>query len=664
MKAGHSILLALGLFVLTGNTRGAEVEEGEIPWSFQPLVRPALPENSFGSWPLDDLDRFIAARLATEGLRPNPGADRLTLIRRAAFDLTGLPPSLEEIDRFLADPAPDPEAFARVVDDYLSRPQFGERWGRHWLDVARYADSVGRTWNAPFVYAWRYRDWVVKSFNEDKSYRRFIAEQIAGDLLPADTVEQRRDQVLGTGFLTLGSLAINMGTNEAFVLDQIDDQIDATTRGFLGLSIACARCHDHKYDPVAQMDYYAMAGIFYSSWTYSGTPHVGDHAGYGYVDPEMLVSLPTDLATPVDRVRSVPAGIHSMSDLRQFGGQAPPPFEIEPQWAMGMRDGKPVDCALREGGMAWDLGETPPRGDIRIPSLPKFPEIPEEASGRLQLAQWIASPENPLTARVMANRVWQHLFGRGLVETVDNFGVTGREPTHPELLDHLAIRFIEEDWSVKRLIRTLMLSRTYQLSSDPQDAAYEKDPDNALYWRSSPRRLELEPLRDSLLQVAGRLQLEPPAPGVLAGNGSRGRGKTRGEIGFDSPYRSLYLPVIRDFLPDEYGVFDFPDPSSIAGQRHVTTAPPQSLFFMNSRFVEDCARETADRVIESNSSESERMDFAYRLILGRKPSADEHQDADDLMKHLDTGGLDDPEGYRWSTLIQALFASAEFRYVF
>ena len=369
--------IALVLCGLTATAFAADVpDDTDLPWSFAPLVRPDVDPEKYPNWALDDIDRFIAERLEAEGLRPNSGADRRTLIRRAAFDLTGLPPTLDEIESFLSDPANDQVAFARVVDDYLSRETFGERWGRHWLDIARYADSVGRTWNSPFVYAWRYRDWVIGAFNSDKPYNRFIAEQIAGDLLPADTVAKRREQVVATGFLALGSLAINMGGGEAFVLDQVDDQIDVTTRGFLGLSIACARCHDHKYDPVAQMDYYALAGVFYSSWTYSGTPHVSEHAGYGYVDPEMLVSLPTDLASPVDRVRSVPAGIHSMSDLRQFGGKAPPPFDIEPDWAMGMRDGKPVDCELREGGMVWDVGPAPPRGDIRIPGLPDFPEVP------------------------------------------------------------------------------------------------------------------------------------------------------------------------------------------------------------------------------------------------------------------------------------------------
>jgi hypothetical protein len=263
----------------------------------------------------------------------------------------------------------------------------------------------------------------------------------------------------------------------------------------------------------------------------------------------------------------------------------------------------------------------------------------------------------------MANRIWQHLFGRGLVETVDNFGLTGREPSHPELLDHLAVRFVENGWSMKNLIRTIMLSRTYQLSSKHQEKAYEQDPDNALYWRSSPRRLELESLRDSLLFTAGVLKSDPPAPGTMAGNGSRGKSRTRGEIGFSSPYRTVYLPVIRDFLPDEYGVFDFPDPSSVAGQRHVTTAPPQALFFMNSRFVEDCAYDMVDRLFELGDSQEERIDKAYQIILSRFPDADEVRSAVELMKHLDTDGLKDPDSYRWATLVQSLYASAEFRYL-
>ncbi len=637
----------LGVFCLS-----AANSEEDVPWSFQPLVRPAVDSTKYQKWALDDLDRFIARRLEADGLRPNGNADRRTLIRRAAYDLTGLPPSLEEVERFIRNPASDELAFANVVDGYLASDRFGERWARHWLDVARYADSVGRSWNSPFPYAWRYRNWVIEAFNEDKPYHRFIAEQIAGDLLPSTTVAQRREQITATGFLTLGSLALNTGTNEGFVLDQIDDQIDVTTRGFLGLSVACARCHDHKYDPVSQLDYYALAGVFYSSWTYPGQAHVSDLAGHGYIDPEMLVSLPNDLDSPLGRVREVPAGIHSMTDLRQFGGKPPPPFDLEPDWAMGMREGNPVDCELREGGVVWDRGPAPARGDVRIPNLPAFPEVPADSSGRLQLAEWIASPKNPLTARVMVNRVWQHLLGRGLVETVDNFGFSGREPSHPELLDHLAIRFVEDGWSVKQLIRTIMLSRTYQLSGEHQENAFAKDPDNTLYWRATPRRLELEPLRDSLLLLSGRLSLIPPEPGYLAGSSSRGRGKTRGDLGFESPYRTIYLPVLRDLLPDEYGVFDFPDPSSVNGQRHITTAPPQALFFMNHRFVEEAASQLAENLAASEQSIGDRIDLAYQTILSRPPTNGEREAALELIRELD-----------FASFIQALFAGAEFRYV-
>ncbi len=659
MRLPVRFLLALGLVV---NVSGSPAQE-LVPWSFKPLQRPAIDPASHGGWARDDLDRLIADALDEAGLKPNADADRTTLLRRAAFDLTGLPPTPEELDRFLGDPAPTPEAFAKVVDGYLASPRFGERWGRHWLDVARYADSVGRTWNAPFPYAWRYRDWVIASFNADKPYHRFIAEQIAGDLLPANTVEQRRDQVTGTGFLALGSLTLNAGGGEPYLLDQIDDQIDVTTRGFLGLSIACARCHDHKYDPVLQRDYYALAGIFRSSWTYPGQAHQSNHTAAGYLDPEMLVRLPADLAGPVDRVREIPQGIHTMGDLRQFGGKAPPPYDLEPDWVMGMREGEPRDCELRVGGVAFDYGEAPPRGDLGIPELPDFPDIPADASGRFQLAQWIASPQNPLTARVMTNRVWQHLFGRGLVETVDDFGMTGREPSHPELLDHLAIRFVEGGWSVKGLIRSIMLSRTYGLDGAAQAAAMEKDPDNTLYWRATPRRLELESIRDSLLFVSGLLEPEPPAPGHLSGMNSRGNGRLRSSLGFSSPYRTIYLPVLRDLLPDEYATFDFPDPSGVNGLRHVTTAPPQALFFMNSEFVEDASLAAADRILSGEGDESARIDAAYRLLLGRDPDAIEREDAAGFLASIDASGRENADRHRWSVFVQSLFATAEFRHV-
>jgi len=668
MKPSQAFAFVLGIALIVPSTDAADDEEQSIPWSFARLTRPTFPDLADNPWPKDPLDHFIAWRLEAEGLRPTTDADRRTLIRRAAFDLTGLPPSREAVSAFLNDKANDDEAFTKVVDDYLASPRFGERWARHWLDVARYADSVGRTWNAPFPYAWRYRDWVIDSLNADKSYDRFIIEQLAGDLLAATTLDERRQQVVGTGFLTLGSLAINDGNQEAFLMDQIDDQIDVTSRAFLGLTIACARCHDHKYDPILQEDYYALAGIFHSSWTYPGQAHVRDQAGHGYVDPEMLVMLPSDLDSPVDRVRDVPVGVHSMTDVNRDGGaKAPPPYDLHPDFAMGMRDGKPADCELRIGGDAYELGEAPPRGSIKIPGLPALPPIPDDDSGRLQLAQWIASPTHPLTSRVMVNRIWQHLFGAGLVETVDDFGITGREPLHSELLDHLAVRFVEQGWSIKRMLRTLMLSRTYRLSNHADVTALEKDPDNTLFWRMRPRRLEFEPLRDSLLELSGRLRSDRPDGIQVAGNGGKGRvGQTRSWLSLESPYRTIYLPVLRDLLPEEYGTFDFPDPTSINGLRHVTTAPPQALFFMNSRFLEDAAGDTASRLIETESDADQRLTLAYQLLFARKPTTIESEEARDLLRSVDSGDSSaaDRERDRWAFLIQGLMASTEFRYVF
>jgi len=669
MKPTHAFVLIACFALSAPSARSADDDdETSIPWSFARLTRPAVPDLADNPWPKDPLDHFIAERLEAEGLRPTSDADRRTLIRRAAFDLTGLPPRPEEVNAFVNDADSDDVAFAKFVDRYLASPRFGERWARHWLDIARYADSVGRTWNAPFPYAWRYRDWVIDSLNSDKSYDRFIAEQLAGDLLSASTLEQRRQQVVGTGFLTLGSLAINGGNREAFLMDQIDDQIDVTSRAFLGLTIACARCHDHKYDPILQEDYYALAGIFYSSWTYPGQAHVSDQAAHGYVDPEMLVMLPNDLDAPVDRVRDIPAGVHSMTDVNRDGGaKTPPPYDLHADFAMGMRDGKPADCELRIGGDAYDLGEAPPRGNLKIPGLPPLPQIDDNDSGRLQLAQWIASPTHPLTSRVMVNRIWQHLFGAGLVETVDDFGITGREPIHPQLLDHLAVRFVEQGWSVKKMIRTMMLSHTYRLSNRSEIAALEKDPDNTFFWRMRPRRLEFEPLRDSLLELSGRLRTDRPDGIQVGGSGGKGRvGKTRSWLGFESPYRTIYLPVLRDLLPEEYGTFDFPDPSSINGQRHVTTAPPQALFFMNSRFVQYAASDAASRLIEAEPNTDKRLSLTYQSLFSREPDSAEIDAAKDLMRSLDTGDVSsaDRERDRWAFLIQGLVASAEFRYVF
>lgn len=637
----------------------ASAAEPRVPWSFKPLARPAVPKVNDSAWPRDDLDRFILARLEAASLKPNPSASRHVLLRRAAFDLTGLPPTPAEIEAFLADKSSDDVAFAKVVDAYLQSPRFGERWGRHWLDVVRYADSVGRSWNAPFLYAWKYRDYVIDAFNADTPYDQFIVEQLAGDLLPAWTVEARRRQLLATGFLAIGPTPIQEGSREQVVLDRVDDQIDVTTRAFLGLTVSCARCHDHKYDPVTMHDYYAIAGIFYSTKTLSGQGARAE-GNLEYVDGRATLRLPIGSGTDFRKAPDVP-GVHTMSDLRALMQSPNPRFTYDPNRAMGATEGEIRDCAIREQGVPNARGETPARGDIKIHGFPAIPKIPADASGRLELARWIASPEHPLTARVMTNRVWQHLMGRGLVRTPDDFGSTGEEPTHPELLDHLSSRFIADGWSVKRLIRTIMLSRTYRQSGAGQSEAREKDPQNELYWRSNLRRLELEPLRDSMLLAAGRLTFARPEGIQVSGVGGKGRNMaTHSLLKVDAPYRTVYLPIMRALVPELFGTFDFPDPCQVMGQREVTTVAPQALFFLNSDFVANNARAAADVIVKESSDEPGRIRTAYLRLLGRPATDEERRES---AKFLADTRASASESAAWAMLTQALMASAEFRYV-
>ncbi len=635
-------LIFLSVIFLSSSLWAAEKYDNPTPWSYQRLQRPAIPTTKDTTWPKDDLDRFILARLEKENLRPIGDASRATLIRRASFDLRGLPPSQTEIEAFLRDPSSDEIAFAKVIDAFLQSERFGERWARHWLDVVRYADSVGRVWNAPFLYAARYRDWVIDSLNEDKPYNRFVAEQIAGDLLPAKTVLQRRDQIVGTGMLALGSMNVQEGDYEQYILDQVDDQIDVIGRAFLGLTLACARCHDHKTEPVTMRDYYALAGIFYSSRTLSGTPNRNDGVAGGYVSPEALVDLPTELDEAVGPPQKLPAGIHSMDDIRELGNPKQTiRYDHDPHFCMGVIDGDIKDCEIAIGGDPHDRDTAPNRGELKLPALPPMPKVPAQSSGRLEFAQWLTQPTHPLTSRVMVNRLWQHLFGEGLVRTPDDFGITGADPTHPELLDHLAIRFVTNGWSVKKMIREMMLSRTYRLATTGNPE--HPDAGNKLRWRQNPKRLELEPLRDTLLQLAGQLTYDRPEGIQVAGTGGKGRhGVTRGLLGIEEPYRTIYLPVVRDNIPELFSTFDFPGPTQIKGQRDVTTVAPQALFFMNNPFVEQLAAQIADKAGKDTKA-------IYKLILGRDPTSEEIADSADLDVQ---------------TVVQALLGTAEFRYVF
>ncbi|MEZ5299414.1 MAG: PSD1 and planctomycete cytochrome C domain-containing protein [Verrucomicrobiales bacterium] len=672
-----------------------DIAAGKQFWAFQPVKRVTAPQPKDAAWAKSDIDRHLKADAEARGLQVAGDANRWELIRRATFDLTGLPPSPEDIAAFVKDPASDDDAFAKVVDRLLKSPQFGERWGRHWLDVVRYAESMGRTRNVPFPFAWRFRDYVIDSFNADKPFNRFLGEQIAGDLLPHNTPAQRDEQIVATGFLALGSMDLNERDAAQFKMDQVDEQIDVTTRAFMAMTVGCARCHDHKFDPVAQEDYYALAGIFKSTEALSGTKNKG--GGGNYYQPQFLATLSEgdsknaeeeaqkEAAAQRKKLQNQIAEIkRQLGDKKKSADQQQLRKRLKrlnqelssmganagkQNLAMAAEDAKNVsDCKLCVRGDPHNLGEAVPRGFLRVAHYGGEPDIPTGASGRLELAKWLASPEHPLTARVMANRVWQHLFGRGIVATVDNFGETGERPVNPALLDHLAVRFVEGGWSVKSLVREIMLSRAYRLSSGDVAANAAIDPGNDHFWRQNPRRLEVEAIRDSLLAIGGTLTLERPhgSPVQRARKGEIGKGGgEKADERIDAPFRSVYFPVIRSGLPEMFESFDFPEPSQVIGKRDVTTVSTQALFFMNSDLVREQANGAAKALLaRAGLDPNARIHHTYAHALGRRPSAaEQNQAAAYLQNFLREAKDKSAEQDAWSNLFQALFASAEFRYV-
>ncbi len=741
-------------------------------WAFKAPQAGPVPQPAAKAWPRTDIDRFVLTALEAKGLKPVADSDPRALIRRINFDLIGLPPTPEEVDAFVADSIRNPQsAIHNLTDRLLASPQFGERWGRHWLDVARFAESTGKERNFTFPEAWRYRDWVIASVNADKPYDQFIVEQIAGDLLPAKNDAERDAHVIATGFLALGPKGLNERNREQFRMDLVDDQIDATSRAVLGLTVACARCHDHKFDPIPQKDYYAMAGIFRSTATFYGT---GEGAGAAKnrngtplialtpppaADGSPLPAAPAPVAAISVSEPQLPAAIArdpkrtemfaSLSPakraalLERFGKSAkaspiPPPAAKAPAAAepplpaylandpekakrfanlsperkaevlqrlgkgakagkafgrkgktasepdsanavppgnpraMGVREGTAADAAILIRGEVDHRGDTVPRGVVTVLTTGTPPAMPANASGRLELAQWITAPENPLTARVMVNRVWQHLFGQGLVSTPDNFGATGTAPSNPALLDHVALQFVRDGCSVKKLVRSIVLSRTYQLSTAHDSANIAADPDNVLLWRASPRRLDAEAIRDAMLAASGQLDLTPLAGSVVArvGDGYIGRGIQPSAFKRDSNKRSVYLPIVRDFVPEALEVFDFAEPSLVVAARDVTNVPSQALFLMNDAFVMNQSKAMAQRILATPLDYPQRIALAYQLTLSRLPTAAERTRADQYLRSeasqlipIKNGQVADASEASWATFCQALFACAEFRYL-
>lgn len=978
---------------------GIDIEAGRKFWSFQPLIKPAVPQPRNSTWGRSEIDAFILARLEASGLKPNPDADRQTLIRRVYFDLTGLPPSPEQIDAFLKDTRAD--AFERVVDDLLASPHYGEHWGRHWLDIARYAESSGGGRTLLFKEAWRYRDYVVDAFNQDKPFGRFVTEQIAGDLLPAENAAQRESQLVATAYLALGPTNYERQDKDVLEADVVDEQLDVIGKGLLGMTISCARCHDHKFDPIPTADYYAMAGILKSTqtlihdnvsrwvdvelpvapevevqikehgrqvaalekqiqqlkarsspqvsvkgpidpaklpglvidsadakrvgeWvhsTHSGT-FVGDgylhdgnrdkgqktltfvpkfpkegryevrlayvpsanrasnvpvtvlHAdgesnlvinqkdappldgrfitlgqfrfdtneqwfvlisnedtdGHVIVDAVQFISLddpetvrlanvtPLPLPAEVDRPEMIPfivpdpktlAGIvvddtgaelvgewkksvhtppfvgagylhddktgkgeksatyrpnlpaageyevrlahnfnvrrttnapvtihHAGGDTRLVINQqeeaplahlfrslgtfhfaagtsgyvrittegtdgknviadavqflptgdalakatsraAAPDAAAELKkleaelkglkakgpkrpLAMGVREADQIaDTYINIRGVLSNKGPVVPRGVLQVASLGTAPKIGSEHSGRREMAEWLTSGDNPLTARVFANRAWYWLTGSGLVRTVDNFGVMGEQPSHPELLDWLAVRFRDQGWSVKGLVKEIVMSRTYQLSSTTTEASFAKDPENKLRWRMNRRRLPAEAIRDTMLASSGQLD--------LAIGGSTIKPGTTIEYGyeFDDQRRSLYTPVFRNSLLELFESFDFADPNMVAGRRNNSTTATQGLYLMNHPFVMSQARTAARQTLSwSGLDDAQRITRAYRQALGRPPTGRELQlGLDFVTAPPEENETPDRRLDAWIQFHQMLMASLDFRYL-
>lgn len=680
-------------------------------WAYQPMTRPAVPETRNQTWAKTDIDRFILAKLEENGLEPVGRADTATLVRRLYLDLTGLP-------------APVDASTDGLLDRLLDSRAFAERWARHWLDVARYAETTGGDTNVTLPEAWRYRDYVIESFAQDKPFDQFLREQIAGDLLPAKDDADRAEKLIATGFLAIGQKSLNGTDPRQFAMDLADEQIDAVSQAFMATTVSCARCHDHKFDPISQRDYTALAGIFLSTDTRYGTAggvrernastlieapassgiatldHRMDPAewqrkksqldrlieqrdaalasrrpgGRSSGEGEMTGFEVVRIITQAKRVEMELDAFHPDGSRKpRIIGTLDKPVTAPVADRRAPRMGGPnasgradsgfltiADSPLFIRGSIDNESETVPRGVPGILSSGEQLDIPADTSGRRELAEWLASPDHHLTARVIVNRVWHWLFGKGLVETVDNFGASGAAPSHPELLDHLALEFIADGWSLKRLIKRIVTSSVYQLDTKHDEVNHLADPENGLLWRMNSRRLDAETIRDSMLAASGLLDLDPPAGSMiaLAGDGPVGGDRfmvlTESDIETaNHTHRSLYLPIARTVQSETLAVFDFSDPAIVRGARETTIVPPQALYLMNDEFVAEAAAAMAGRVMRVSGFD-QRFELACRLAYGRAPLPDE-------LAAARTFGGDDSAA--WTAICRALFGSADFLFL-
>jgi Protein of unknown function (DUF1549)/Protein of unknown function (DUF1553) len=692
-------------------------------WAFQKVAKPPVPATKDQAWVHNDIDAFVLAKLEEKGLHPAPPADKITLIRRATLDLTGLLPTPEEVQAFVADTRPD--AFARVVDRLLASPRYGERWARHWLDLARYSDSEGFKSDETRPNIWRYRDYVIDAFNQDKPYDRFIKEQIAGDeLYPNDPVA-----LVATGFnrhFPDESNARNLMQRRQEILNDITDTVSAT---FLGMTYGCARCHDHKFDPILQKDYYRLQAFFantriedraslifgperrereqeYAVWdaktkdiraemTRIAEPAMKSMYKDSFekfpAEIQDAVNTPAEKRTPIQwqmYYKAKPQIEHSMEDAaKKLKGDARKRFgELQTELAK-FDNVKPPDMPVAQAMI--DNGAASPATHVLAVGVydaykeevqPGFlsildptdaritPPAGVDSSGRRSaLANWLADPSNPLTTRVMANRIWHYHFGQGVVGTPSDFGVMGDRPANRELLEYLTATFIEGGWSIKKMHRAIMLSNTYQQSTKYDAAAAKVDPQNKLFWRYNRHRLEGEAIRDAMLEVSGRLNLKMGGPGVFPplppGVVTRGGWKTETDPS-EAERRSVYVFVRRNTRYPMFEVFDMPDTHESCARRNMTTTAPQALELLNNDLVVEWSREMAARVMnDSGLTPEAEIDRAWKLAYSRLPSAEEKASA---LKFLERqmALLDKPSrAVAMADLCHMLLNSNEFVYV-
>ena len=652
------------------------MEKGRDHWAFRPVKVGATPAAKDTTWVRNEIDNFILTRIEAAGAKPAPDADARTLIRRVTFDLTGLPPTPDEVATFVAESLRDPQtAFRDLVDRLLASPRYGERWGRHWLDVTRYADTCGNASDYPVPQAYKYRDYVIRAFNDDMPYDRFIREQLAGDLSPAAVTAGGTETapVIATGYLA-SARHFSGGAGEPHLT--IEDAIENIGRTFLGLSLSCARCHDHKFDPIPTTDYYALYGVLSSSIF----PHPGSE---GKSRPENLAALlpkpeleaarrtweeklaaldaeakareadkataekEPDSAERKGKIEAAAKAAAAAKEQRRILKETPP-FEL----AYSVTEGKPANARLQVRGDPKRLGEEVPRHFLTI--LGGAP-LGVHNSGRPDLAAAIADPKNPLTARVLVNRLWQHHFGRGLVATPNDFGTRGLPPTHPELLDFLAQKFIDSGWSIKAMHRIMLLSHTWQLASQNPDPT---DPENKLWSRAERRRLDAESIRDSFLFVSGALDFTPggahPFPVVHTWNFTQ---HNQFFATYETKQRTVYQMQQRLRRHPFLGLFDGSDPNSSTATRQNSTTPLQSLFIMNDRFIHERAVDFSTRIAAASGDDQRRLEAAFLVLYARPPEPEELKLATAYLTNYPA------RDKAWQSISRALLSSNEFIYL-